>query len=67
MYDVCMIFLVDLFYGNKSSQKKIYIIAWGKIKRLIWKIPPTSHKNSVHNLGSDCKLLLEQDARKAYA
>ena len=37
-----------------------YIIAWRKIKRGKWKIPPTSHKYIVHNLSSDCKKLLEK-------
>ena len=37
-----------------------YIIAWRKIKRRIWKIPPTSHKYIDHNLSSDCKKLLEK-------
>ena len=37
-----------------------YITAWRKIKRGIWKIPPTSHKYIVHNLSSDCKKLLEK-------
>ena len=36
------------------------IIALRKIKRGIWKIPPTSHKYIVHNLSSDCKKLLEK-------
>ena len=63
MYD----FFCRFFDGNKSSSKKKNIIAWRKIKRRIWKIPPTSHRNSVHNLSSDCNLLLEQDACEAYA
>ena len=37
-----------------------YIIAWRKIKRRIWKIPPTSHIYIDHNLSSDCKTLLEK-------
>ena len=43
-----------------SSYIDKYIIAWRKIKRRIWKIPPTSHKYIVHNLSSDCKKLLEK-------
>ena len=43
-----------------SSYINKYIIAWRKIKRRIWKIPPTSHKYIVHNLSSDCKKLLEK-------
>ena len=43
-----------------SSYIDKYIIAWRKIKRRIWEIPPTSHKYIVHNLSSDCKKLLEK-------
>ena len=41
-----------------------YIIAWRKIKRGIWKIPPTRHKYIVHNISSDCKKLLEKSIIK---
>ena len=47
-----------------SSYIDKYIIAWRKIKRRIWKIPPTSHKYIVHNLSSDCKMLLEKRSIK---
>ena len=44
-----------------SSYIDKYISDWGKIKRRIWKNPPTSHKYIVHiNLSSDCKKLLEK-------
>ena len=43
-----------------SSHIDKYIIDWKKIKRRIWKIPPTRHKDIVHNLSSDCKKLLEK-------
>ena len=49
----CELWSLTSNYINK------YIIAWRKIKRRIWKIPPTSHKYIVHNLSSDCKKLLE--------
>ena len=35
-----------------------------KFKRPIWKIPLTSHKYTVHNINSDCKLLLEKSIIK---
>ena len=43
-----------------SSYIDKYIIAWRKIKRRIWKIPPASHKYIVYNLSSDFKKLLEK-------
>ena len=35
-------------------------IAWRKVKRRIWNIPPQSHNTIVHNLGSDIDILLDK-------
>ena len=50
----CELWNLSSRYTNKC------IIAWGKIKRRIWKIPINSHKQIVHNCSSDCKYLMEK-------
>ena len=43
--------------SNGNSDK--YKIAWRKIKRRIWKLPPLAHNTIVHSLTSDFNVLLE--------
>ncbi len=48
--------LWNLSYGNIDKFK----IAWRRVKRRIWKLPPLTHKKVIHNIGSNFNITLDK-------
>ena len=49
----------ELWNLNSSDVQKFYI-AWCKVKRLIWKLPSTTHNSIIHNITSNIHIILEK-------